>query len=41
MKGFTSDIATDINNTPGNTEAVAIDGHSLTYPDGTPFVPTS
>ena len=39
VAGFTSEISKDISGTPNSDKAVTIDGHSLTYEDGTPFVP--
>jgi hypothetical protein len=38
---FKSEYAKDINNAADNEKAVTIDGYSLTYEDGTPFVPTN
>jgi hypothetical protein len=37
--GFTSEIAKDVSGAPNSDKAVTIDSHSLTYEDGTPFVP--
>jgi hypothetical protein len=38
--GFMSEIAKDVEGVPSNEKAVTIDDHSLTYKDGTPFIPT-
>ncbi|HEU4883645.1 MAG TPA: hypothetical protein VFT45_15400, partial [Longimicrobium sp.] len=36
---FTSAGGKDINGTPNSVDLVTIDSHSLTYPDGTPYLP--